>query len=334
MPSNRNQIPISERQKVARSAASGDRSTLLVSGDDAVGARELVQALHSAFGIHRARAVHAKGIVLEGAFAPTPEARSLSRASLFNGAPMPITVRFSDFTGLPDISDTNAAASPRGLAIKFRPEGGADMDVVAHSFNGFPTATSAEFAELLGAIGVSGPASKKPTALERFLADHPIAATLLSSQKPPPVSFATLTYFGVNAFEFADALGRVEHVRYRFVPEAGEQFLDAAALALKGPNYLAEEMVRRLVSGPVCFDWHAQLSKPGDVVDDPSIAWPETRRLVRLGTIAVDRMVLDQASADRTLKMMPADLPDGIAAADPMLALRNDAYSISFRERQ
>jgi catalase len=42
----------------------------------------------------------------------------------------------------------------------------------------------------------------------------------------------------------------------------------------------------------------------------------------------------DQANADRTLSMAPANLPDGISAADPMLPLRNAAYSVSFRDRQ
>ena len=151
------------------------------------------------------------------------------------------------------------------------------MDIVAHSFNGFPTSTSAEFAELLRAIGASRAGSPKPTALERFLVNHPIAATFLSSQKPPPVSFATLSYLGVNSFEFADAQGRSIFVRYRFVPSAGKQVLDTAALNSRGPNYLTDEMIERLALGPVLFDWHAQISEPGDIIADPSIAWPRVQ---------------------------------------------------------
>jgi catalase len=38
---------------------------------------------------------------------------------LFAGASVPVMVRFSDFTGLPDIPDTEVKANPRGFAVRF-----------------------------------------------------------------------------------------------------------------------------------------------------------------------------------------------------------------------
>src|SRR3984957_8336681 len=159
----------------------------------------MVGALHSAFGDHHARAVHAKGTILEGSFAPTAQARDLSQATVFSSGTLPVTVRFSDFTGIPDIPDTIGDANPRGFAIKFHLPAGAELGLVTHSFNGFPTRTSDEFAQLLRAIGASGAGAAKPTVLDRFLGDHPVARTFLTTQKPAPVSFGTLSYFGVNA---------------------------------------------------------------------------------------------------------------------------------------
>ena len=46
--------------------------------------QEMVDALHTAFGDHHSRAVHAKGIMAEGTFQPAPEAAGLSNASLFS----------------------------------------------------------------------------------------------------------------------------------------------------------------------------------------------------------------------------------------------------------
>ena len=46
------------------------------------------------------RPVHAKGIVSQGDFVPSKAAASLSRAAHFQGASVPLTVRFSD--GGPD----------------------------------------------------------------------------------------------------------------------------------------------------------------------------------------------------------------------------------------
>jgi catalase len=128
------------------------------------GAR-LVDDLHAAFGKHHARAVHAKGVILEGNFAPTEAARALSKAAVFTGTTVPVTIRFSDFTGIPDIPDNTGDANPRGLGIKLRTGGDADMDVVTHSFNGFPTATADEFGVLLRAIASSGSGAAKPASL-------------------------------------------------------------------------------------------------------------------------------------------------------------------------
>jgi catalase len=244
-----------------------------------------------------------------------------------------MTVRFSDFTGIPDIPDTSADANPRGLAIKLTAKDG-EMDIVTHSFNGFPTSNADDFAQFLRAIGASGPNAPKPTPIEQFLATHPVASTFLHTQKPPPMSYATASYFGVNAFSFIDSRGRSSHVRYRFMPRAGEHYLDPAALASKGPDYLIEEMPERVKTSPVEFTWYAQVADDGDVIDDPSLVWPESRRLVKLGTLVIDRVVPDQAAASKTLMFLPTHVPAGIVPADPMIMLRGSAYPISFGARQ
>lgn len=62
--------------------------------------------MNKVFGAHPGfRANHAKGIVVEGNFKASAEAAGLSRAVLFNGSPIPATVRFSDATGIPNIAD-------------------------------------------------------------------------------------------------------------------------------------------------------------------------------------------------------------------------------------
>jgi catalase len=294
----------------------------------------MVGALHSAFGQHHARAVHAKGTILQGSFTPTPQARDLSQAKVFASGVVPVTVRFSDFTGIPDIPDTVGDANPRGFALKFRVPSGDELDLVTHSFNGFPTRTSDEFAQLLRAIGTSGADAAKPTDLDTFLAAHPVARTFLTTQKPAPESYGTLSYFGVNAFVFVDAKQQRRNVRYRLVPAAGEKFLDAVTLAKKGPNYLQEEIAGRVAAAPIVFDWYAQLADSGDLVDNPSIAWPEARKLVKLGTVTIDKLDDQQTTTDHGLLFLPARVAPGIEIADPMVAIRQAAYPISFGQRQ
>ena len=295
---------------------------------------DLVNDLHAAFGVHKARAVHAKGVILEGTFEPYPGASMICMAPLFRVPSAKITVRFSDFTGFPDIPDNSADANPRGFAVKFRMEDGSEYDVVAHNFNGFPTRTATEFGALLRAIGSSGPGASKPTPLELFLSNHPIAKRFLTSQRPAPASYATTSYYGVNAVEFTSLKSQTLSVRYRFLPQAGEHYLDEVSAAQKSKDYLQEEIVQRALAAPVVFDWIAQVATPADAVDDPSIAWPEDRPLVRLGTLRITHLSPDQACADKALRFLPGHMPRGMIPADPMLILRDEAYPISYRARQ
>jgi catalase len=296
--------------------------------------QQMVDALYSAFGDHHSRAVHAKGIMMVGTFEPSPEAAGLCKASIFAHGVVPILGRFSDFTGIPEIPDNIGDANPRGFALKFKLADGSSADVVAHSFNGFPTATSAEFRELLLAIGASGAGAAKPTALDTFLASHPIAKTFLTTQKPPPESYATLSYFGVNAFQFTDAKGHQAFVRYRFAPLGGEAVLTPERLSAMGPNYLQTELPARLAKSAIAFTWYAQIAEASDVIGDPSVAWPESRKLTRLGIIRIDRMAPDPADTDKAALFAPLNVPDGIAPADPMLEIRQAAYPLSFKHRQ
>ena len=296
--------------------------------------QQMVDALYSAFGDHHSRAVHAKGIMAEGTFEPSPDAAKLTKASVFAHGTLPILVRFSDFTGIPEIPDTVGDANPRGFAMKFKLPDGSSTDVVTHSFNGFPTATAGEFRELLLAIGASGAGAAKPTALDTFLGAHPIAKTFLTTQKPPPESYATLSYFGVNAFAFTDAKGHQLFVRYRFVPVGGEAVLTLDRLAAMGPDYLQTELPARLARAPVAFVWYAQIAESSDAIGDPSIAWPEGRKLVKLGVLRIDHMTADPVAADKATMFMPLNVPDGITPADPMLGIRAGAYPLSFQHRQ
>jgi catalase len=151
---------------------------------------QLVDALNALFGLHRGyRPVHAKGILCEGTFSPAATAASVSRAPHFQSGPVPITVRFSDFAGVPTVPDGDPLASPRGMAIKFHLPDGMDTDIVAHSYDGFPTGTAEEFLEFIRALAANG--SGNPDRLKSFLASHPQARRFAEAPKPVPSSFAT-----------------------------------------------------------------------------------------------------------------------------------------------
>ncbi len=295
--------------------------------------KDLVDALHTAFGDNHSRAVHAKGVILSGEFTPEPTAATLTKAPHLQKTRSQVTVRFSDFTGIPTIPDNNPSANPRGIAIKFHLPDGSDTDIVGHSFDGFPTQNSDQFRELLLAIGSSGAGAKEPTALTRFLEAHPVAKTFLTTQKLP-ASYATVNYFGVNAFKFTNASGGAHFVRYQFLPIGGEQVLTQAEFAGAGADYLQTEIKERIAKRPIRFQLVAQVAEANDKVDDPSIAWPPTRKKVSLGIIELQRLAANTPEQDRALSFSPNRIPDGIETADPMLDFRAKAYPISVKGRQ
>lgn len=291
----------------------------------------MVNALHTAFGEHHDRAVHTKGLVFEGEFVPDRGATALTRAPIFAGGPLPIIARFSLFAGVPTLPDNDDGASPAGLAVKIRSPDGDDFDLETNQHRDFITATSDEFAIFLRAVGAAG--QGKPEALNAFLASHPHAREFLAS-RTYPASYATAVYFGINALKFTNAAGRPAFVRYRLVPHVAEQYLSPEERKAKGPSYLQDDIAQRVRAGPVSFDWYAQVAQPGDKIDDPSIAWPDTRRLVKLGTFRLTGAPANAADVQRTLLFLPGQPHPGVEAADPMLVLRNSAYPISLGQRQ
>jgi catalase len=295
--------------------------------------KDLVDALHTAFGDNHSRAVHAKGIILSGEFTPDPAAATLTRAPHLQKTRSQVTVRFSDFTGIPTIPDNNPAANPRGFAIKFNLPDGTATDIVGHSFDGFPAQNSDQFRELLLAIGASGPKAAEPTALTKFLEVHPVAKTFLTTQKLP-TSYATVAYFGVNAFKFTNSSGASHFVRYQFLPIAGEQLMSKAEFAKAGNDYLQTEIKDRIAKHSIRFELVAQIAEAGDKIEDPSIAWPASRKKVSLGVIELQRLAPNTPEQDKALSFSPNRIPDGIETADPMLDFRAKAYPISLKGRQ
>jgi catalase len=294
----------------------------------------LVDALNGVFGRQTTgRAIHAKGIVLEGTFVPGRSARSLSTAPHLNSSSVPVVVRFSNFAGIPAIADTDPLATPRGMAIKFTLPDGATTDIVAHSFNGFPTKTAEEFRLLMVALGTSKPGGAAPTPADVFMSTHPTAKPFFDHLPPPPESFATVEYFGVNSFEFTNAAGRTSFGRYQLVPKAGVKYLSKDAAKQAAPDYLMTEIAGRVATEHAAFLLRVQLAEPGDVIDDPSIAWPDSRRTVDLGVITVVKVDRDSESTQRTLMFSPAAVTAGIKTADPMIEARASAYGVSYSRR-
>lgn len=297
-------------------------------------AEQIVDAMNKVFGVHKGfRANHAKGIVVEGSFKATPQAAALSKAVLFNGSEIPLTARFSDATGIPNIPDGIPDANPHGIAIKFHLPDGSDSDLVINALKFFPVSNGADFRDLFLAIAASPPDAPKPTQIEQFVAAHPNIAAANAAVHTPD-SFAHEEYRGVNAFVFVNKSGQKQAFRYHLVPERIVH-LDPAESQAKVPNFLIDEVQERLKKGPITFHLKAQLAAQGDQISDGAKPWPDDRKELDLGVLTIAKVAADPFEAQNKLLFLPGQLPDGIEQSDdPMIDIRNAAYPISFARRQ
>lgn len=298
-------------------------------------AQDLIQQFDTIFGLHPGfRPMHAKGILLSGTFTPSPAASSLTRAPHMNRQ-TPVSVRFSDGTGIPMVPDNDANADPRGLAIRFHLSDRVHTDIIGHSTDAFPVKTGQEFVEFLRALASSDPTHLAGSPLEAFLGSHPATLAFVQKPKPAPSSFARDAYFPIMAVRFTNKDGQTRFGRYRILPEAGEDYLTADAAKAKGPNYLFDELAERLAKGPVKLRIVAQLANAGDIVDDATIHWPEDRTLLDLGTVALTAAVPNNAQEQQQTIFDPIPRVDGIDPSDdPLFELRAAVYLISGRRRR
>jgi catalase len=297
---------------------------------------EILQKFDTLFGVHPGfRPAHAKGTMLNGSFTPTAEAAALSKAPHLNRPATPVSVRFSNSTGIPVIPDNDPNADPRGCAVRFHLAERVHTDIVAHSTNGFPARTGQDFLEFLTAIAATDLTRFPGSPLEKYLGTHPAALAFVQTPKPPPSSFARETYFGLTAVRFISQDGASRYGRYRLLPEAGNEHLDAAAVAARGPNYLFDEIEQRVAKEPVKFRVVAQLAEDGDTVNDVTVQWPDSRKLLELGTLSFTAPVLDEAHEQKQIIFDPIPRVDGIDASDdPLLELRAAVYLLSGRRRR
>jgi catalase len=288
-------------------------------------------------GVHPGfRPAHAKGILLTGMFTPSSQAASLTRAPHLQRNSTPVTVRFSDFAGIPTIADNDPqGASPRGFAVRFHLGEHVHTDIVAHSVDAFPVRTTEGLLEFLNAVIATNPAGPHPNAIEQFLGAHPAAARFVQIPKPIPTSFARDSFFAVSAFKFTNADGISRYGRYRILPAAGNEYLDEAEAAARSPNFLFDEIKDRVAREPVRFRVSVQLAEDGDITDDATVRWPEERRQLAFGEISLDQIAPNNTSEQQHIIFDPIPRVDGIeASADPLFEPRANIYLMSGRQRR
>jgi catalase len=269
-------------------------------------------------------------VLLKGTFTPSAKAGELSRAQHFNSPSTPVIARFSSSTGIPNLPDTDPNGNPRGFALRFmlaETPRRVHTDIVSHSVDAFPDPT------VEGAVAFFK--SLTNGTVGDFVGSHPAALAFVQAPKPTPSAFGREKYFSVSAFKLVAADGKATFVRYRFLPAAGEDYLDEEALKGKGPEFLFDGVPAALQNGPIVFKLAAQVAAEGDVTDDSSVHWPEEREVVELGSVSLETLDDQDEAHQKTYIFDPIPRVDGVEpSGDPLLDLRASLYLISGRQRR
>ena len=277
----------------------------------------------------------AKGICATGEFVGSTDGRTLSTASAFSGQKIPVIVRFSVGGGNPKAVDN--AKSQRNMALQFNLPGGETWQMGNISAPIFGSSTPTQLLGRLESL-TPDPSTKAPNPekVKAFAEANPevlLQGKYFASQ-PVPASFASVNYWGVNAFAFVNSKGEKQFGKWIFEPTAGVLGLSDEEAKAKGPNFLFDDLRQRVKEGQVSFNFNLQLAEPGDRLDSATVPLPDSRRKVTLGILKVTAVSEDSAGACRDITFVPTVLPKGVEPSnDPMLAARAAPYAVGIGRR-
>ncbi len=297
---------------------------------------KVVGAIESTFGVTPGeRRNHIKGTCATGEFVGAKEAAAYSRSPLFSGKPVPVVARFSLSGGNPKVPDT--AKSGRGMALEFRLPNASLHHMTMLNTPIFGAATPKTFLDLMVATQPD-PATGKPDPekVKAFKASHPdnAAQAAFLANNNPPTSYANSAYWGIHTFKFINRDKKTTLVRWRFVPQDGEQRLSDEALKSSPPNFLEQALIDRVKSGPVRYDMMLTVGMPGDSENDPTVAWPDDRKQIKAGTLTISAAMPQKGAECEKINFDPLVMSDGVEPTnDPVLLFRSPAYALSFAKR-
>jgi catalase len=297
----------------------------------------MIDAFEDTFGAHAGqRRNHIKGTCAAGEFVGRSDAAALSRSALFSGKAIPVVARFSLGGGSPAVPD--AAPAPRGMALEFRLAGGNLQHITMIDAPIFAAASPASFRDFIVAVKPDPKTSQPdPEKIKAYFATHPDATALqqLASGHNPTANYFQTTYFSVHTFKFVDAKSTEHLVRWRFVPRDGTKEMTAEEMKAAPHDFLEKNLIERTRKAPALWDIVVYVGEPGDPQDNPTLAWPETRKHFIAGTLSITQATPQQKGvACEPINFDPLIMADGIAPTnDPVLLFRSPAYAVSFAKR-
>lgn len=281
------------------------------------------------------RRAHGKGICFEGTFHASGDAVELSVAQVFEQKKVPAIGRFSLGSGNPYAPDNSSRTV--SMALMLTSNDGEQWRMKLNNKPFFVTRDAVGFLKRVEAFKPQPKTGKPdPKKIAAFLKEYPEAKKFMEydAKAPWTKSFAGSEYYVINAFLLIDSSGKEHPVRWSMRPHAPFVSMNAEEREKAGPNYLFDELKKRLEKAPLYWDLVLTIAEPGDPVNDPSRQWPANRKQIIAGTLEVNRVYDQEEGGCRDINFDPTLVPKGIALSDdPVLAARAGIYSHSYNDR-
>lgn len=269
------------------------------------------------------RRAHAKGVCITGLFESNGRLADETTATIFESGITPFTGRLSVAGNNPTAPDLKAPV--RSFALSFATSATQQWRIAMNTPPVMAVKDPHTFYQQLQAIHAGS------DAIQTFFANHPESQDFLDwkSQYQPSGSFASEQYHSINAFYLINNGGDKQAVRWAMQPS-----VSVSAEGLSGNDALQKDIMQRVETAPVVFDWVFTLASDSDDENNPAKAWPDSREQITAGKIRITSVTPQLEGECHDINYDPLVLPSGIEATrDPILRARSAAYAESYHRR-
>jgi catalase len=292
------------------------------------------------------RVVHARGASAKGFFEVTHDISHLSCADVFRapGVQTPVIVRFS--TVIHERGSPETLRDPRGFAVKFYTREG-NWDLVGNNFPVFFVRDGMSFPDMVHALKPNPKNHiQEGWRIADFFSHHPEAMhmfTFLMDDVGVPANYREMPGFGVHTYTLINREGKVNYVKFHWLPKAGERnLLDDEAIQVGGSNHshATQDLYDSIEAGQYP-EWTLAIQtmdpREEDKFDfdplDVTKIWPENLfPLQPVGRLVLNQNPSNFFSENEMLAFCPALIVPGIGYSDDKL-LQSRIFSYADTQR-
>lgn len=279
------------------------------------------------------RVVHARGAGAHGVFVTEQSMSEYTKAHFLQevGRETPVFVRFSTVihgTGSPE-----TARDPRGFAVKFYTEEG-NYDLVGNHLPVFFIRDAIKFPDMVHSLKPAPNTNiQDPARYWDFMTlstESTHMMTWLFSDNGTPANYRQMDGFGVHAFKWINAKGKMTYVKYTWRSKQGVKNLSAAEVQeVQGRdfNHATRDLHDHIEQGDFPqWELNVQLMPVEDLDGwgfdplDPTKVWPEDHYpLVKVGTMSLNQNPVNYFAEVEQVAFSPSVLVQGIEPSEDKL---------------